>query len=117
MAKFFIDRPIFAWVIALFIMVLGGVSITLNLPNRNINLIPVRRDPTAANNNGVPQLTPHQHWERNKKHLYRKSLEFSCITPGQLTALCLRPSALLQHNRQTLRRPHWTGSTNFWTMP
>ncbi|KPU89744.1 acriflavine resistance protein B [Variovorax paradoxus] len=28
MAKFFIDRPIFAWVIALFILVLGGVSIT-----------------------------------------------------------------------------------------
>jgi len=24
MAKFFIDRPIFAWVIALFILVLGG---------------------------------------------------------------------------------------------
>ncbi len=28
MAKFFIDRPIFAWVIALFVMVLGLVSIT-----------------------------------------------------------------------------------------
>jgi len=28
MARFFIDRPIFAWVIALFILVLGGVSIT-----------------------------------------------------------------------------------------
>jgi multidrug efflux pump len=28
MARFFIDRPIFAWVIALFIMVLGGVAIT-----------------------------------------------------------------------------------------
>ena len=28
MAKFFIDHPIFAWVIALFIMVLGAVSIT-----------------------------------------------------------------------------------------
>ena len=28
MAKFFIDRPIFAWVIALFIMVMGVVSIT-----------------------------------------------------------------------------------------
>ena len=28
MAKFFIDRPIFAWVIALFIMVLGAASIT-----------------------------------------------------------------------------------------
>ncbi|MES2128802.1 MAG: efflux RND transporter permease subunit [Pseudomonadota bacterium] len=28
MAPFFIDRPIFAWVIALFIMVLGGVAIT-----------------------------------------------------------------------------------------
>ena len=28
MARFFIDRPIFAWVIALFIIVLGAVSIT-----------------------------------------------------------------------------------------
>ncbi|QSI33654.1 efflux RND transporter permease subunit [Variovorax sp. RKNM96] len=28
MAKFFIDRPIFAWVIALFILVMGGVAIT-----------------------------------------------------------------------------------------
>ncbi len=28
MARFFIDRPIFAWVIALFIMVMGGVAIT-----------------------------------------------------------------------------------------
>ena len=28
MASFFIDRPIFAWVIALFIMVMGAVSIT-----------------------------------------------------------------------------------------
>ena len=28
MAKFFIDRPIFAWVIALFIMVMGAASIT-----------------------------------------------------------------------------------------
>ena len=28
MAKFFIDRPVFAWVIALFIIVLGGVAVT-----------------------------------------------------------------------------------------
>jgi multidrug efflux pump len=28
MAQFFIDRPIFAWVIALFILVMGGVAIT-----------------------------------------------------------------------------------------
>ena len=28
MAKFFIDRPIFAWVIALFVIVIGAVSIT-----------------------------------------------------------------------------------------
>src|SRR6478752_9215136 len=28
MAQFFIDRPIFAWVIALFVLVLGGVAIT-----------------------------------------------------------------------------------------
>ena len=28
MASFFIDRPIFAWVIALFVLVLGGVAVT-----------------------------------------------------------------------------------------
>ncbi|MGH8859580.1 MAG: efflux RND transporter permease subunit, partial [Polaromonas sp.] len=28
MAKFFIDRPIFAWVIALFILVVGSVAVT-----------------------------------------------------------------------------------------
>ena len=28
MARFFIDRPIFAWVIALFIMVMGAVAVT-----------------------------------------------------------------------------------------
>ena len=28
MPRFFIDRPIFAWVIALFILVLGGVAVT-----------------------------------------------------------------------------------------
>ena len=28
MAQFFINRPIFAWVIALFILVIGGVAIT-----------------------------------------------------------------------------------------
>ncbi len=28
MARFFIDRPIFAWVIALFVLVIGGVAIT-----------------------------------------------------------------------------------------
>src|SRR6478736_3710994 len=28
MARFFIERPIFAWVIALFILVIGGVAIT-----------------------------------------------------------------------------------------
>ena len=27
MSKFFIDRPVFAWVIALFLIVLGGVAI------------------------------------------------------------------------------------------
>ncbi|WP_155402223.1 efflux RND transporter permease subunit, partial [Ralstonia solanacearum] len=28
MAKFFIDRPVFAWVLALFIIVAGAISIT-----------------------------------------------------------------------------------------
>ncbi|WP_141104171.1 efflux RND transporter permease subunit, partial [Noviherbaspirillum denitrificans] len=31
MAKFFIDRPVFAWVIALFILLAGALSI-LRLP-------------------------------------------------------------------------------------
>ncbi|MEF7615821.1 efflux RND transporter permease subunit [Aquincola sp. MAHUQ-54] len=39
MAKFFIDRPIFAWVIALFIMVMGGVA---------ISQLPVAQYPTVA---------------------------------------------------------------------
>ena len=39
MAKFFIDRPIFAWVVALFIMVLGAVSITQ---------LPISQYPTVA---------------------------------------------------------------------
>ncbi|ABD69790.1 Hydrophobe/amphiphile efflux-1 HAE1 [Rhodoferax ferrireducens T118] len=39
MAKFFIERPIFAWVIAIFIMVLGGVS---------IKQLPIAQYPTVA---------------------------------------------------------------------
>ena len=39
MARFFIDRPIFAWVIALFIMVMGGVAITQ---------LPIAQYPTVA---------------------------------------------------------------------
>ncbi len=35
MPNFFIDRPIFAWVIAIIIMLAGGLSI-LKLPVRNI---------------------------------------------------------------------------------
>ena len=39
MARFFIDRPIFAWVIALFIMVMGAVAITQ---------LPIAQYPTVA---------------------------------------------------------------------
>ena len=39
MAQFFINRPIFAWVIALFILVLGFVAITQ---------LPVAQYPTVA---------------------------------------------------------------------
>ena len=39
MSRFFIDRPIFAWVIALFILVFGAVSITK---------LPVAQYPTVA---------------------------------------------------------------------
>ena len=34
MSKFFIDRPIFAWVIALFIMVMGTLWIMASLATR-----------------------------------------------------------------------------------
>ena len=39
MAQFFIDRPVFAWVIALFIMVLGGVA---------VKQLPIAQYPTVA---------------------------------------------------------------------
>jgi multidrug efflux pump len=39
MARFFIDRPIFAWVIAILIMVAGAISITV---------LPISRYPTIA---------------------------------------------------------------------
>jgi multidrug efflux pump len=39
MYRFFIDRPIFAWVIALFILVLGGVA---------VKKLPVAQYPTVA---------------------------------------------------------------------
>src|SRR3954447_4530581 len=39
MARFFIDRPIFAWVIALFVMVLGAVA---------IKQLPIAQYPTVA---------------------------------------------------------------------
>lgn len=39
MAKFFIDRPIFAWVIALFIVVMGSVAVTQ---------LPIAQYPTVA---------------------------------------------------------------------
>ena len=39
MAQFFIDRPIFAWVIALFILVVGAVAITQ---------LPIAQYPTVA---------------------------------------------------------------------
>ena len=44
MSKFFIDRPIFAWVIALVIMLVGGLSI-LKLP---INQYPSIAPPAIA---------------------------------------------------------------------
>ncbi|MDD0812364.1 efflux RND transporter permease subunit [Curvibacter sp. RS43] len=50
MAKFFIDRPIFAWVIALFILVLGGVSIT-QLP---ISQYPPVAPPSVVINTSYP---------------------------------------------------------------
>ncbi len=50
MAQFFIDRPIFAWVIALFILVMGGVAIT-QLP---IAQYPPVAPPTIVISAGYP---------------------------------------------------------------
>lgn len=44
MSKFFIDRPIFAWVIALVIMLAGGLSI-LSLPVNQYPPSPRRPSP------------------------------------------------------------------------
>lgn len=44
MARFFIDRPVFAWVIAIIIMLAGGISI-LNLP---ISQYPSIAPPTVS---------------------------------------------------------------------
>ena len=50
MAQFFIDRPIFAWVIALFVLVMGGVAIT-QLP---IAQYPPVAPPTIVISAGYP---------------------------------------------------------------
>ena len=50
MARFFIDRPIFAWVIALFIMVAGGVAI-VQLP---VSQYPPVAPPSIVVNVGYP---------------------------------------------------------------
>ena len=40
MSRFFIDRPIFAWVIALIIMLMGGLAITRLPISRYPNIAP-----------------------------------------------------------------------------
>jgi multidrug efflux pump len=50
MARFFIDRPIFAWVIAIIIMLAGSLSIT-RLP---IARYPTIAPPTVAINANYP---------------------------------------------------------------
>ena len=46
MAKFFIDRPVFAWVIALFILLAGVLSI----PNLPVSQYPTIAPPTVIVN-------------------------------------------------------------------
>ena len=58
MAQFFIDRPIFAWVIALFILVLGGVA---------IKQLPIAQYPTVAPPRSCsPRSTPAPRRRRSK---------------------------------------------------
>lgn len=54
MSKFFIDRPIFAWVIALVIMLAGGLSI-LSLP---VNQYPAIAPPAIAVQVSYPAPRP-----------------------------------------------------------
>ncbi len=50
MAKFFIDRPVFAWVIALFILLAGVLSI----PNLPVSQYPTIAPPTIIVNATYP---------------------------------------------------------------
>eukprot|EP00804_Cyclotella_cryptica_P024119 CCRYP_007336-RA/>CCRYP_007336-RA protein AED:0.15 eAED:0.19 QI:0/0/0/1/0.33/0.25/4/0/962 len=59
-----------------------NVSVTLCLPNHNTNLIPALRAPTAADNNYVPLLTLHQHWESNKDLRTRSHWSFPLLCSG-----------------------------------
>ena len=51
MSRFFIDRPIFAWVVALVIMLVGGLSL-LKLPINQVSTacasFPLKVTPMAA---------------------------------------------------------------------
>ena len=69
MARFFIDRPVFAWVIAIIIMLAGGISI-LNLP---ISAVPVHRPADHRHHGAVsrrvrPDRAGHRHAGHRTEH-------------------------------------------------
>ena len=51
MPQFFIDRPIFAWVVALFILLAGALAI----PQLPVAQYPQRRAAESRNPRGVPR--------------------------------------------------------------
>ena len=59
MAQFFIHRPVFAWVIALFILVLGGVALT-QLP---VAQYPKVAPPSIVISAAYPGASAHWRWQ------------------------------------------------------
>ena len=104
MAKFFIERPIFAWVIALFVMVLGSVATKVLADN--LAALSARTVPAAILGMDLSALPPAateqqaQPFARVTTSSSRETISFSSIeiAPKSLTSTAGRlPAGSSQH--------------------
>jgi len=64
MARFFLDRPVFAWVIAIGMMLAGGLAI-YNCPSLSIPTSLRHRSPSDASTPAHPQRRWKTAWSRS----------------------------------------------------